>query len=57
VRESSHLADLQIDGRTILKWLFKTWDGGMDCIDLVQECECEYSNEPLGSIKCREFLD
>ena len=29
--------------------------GGMDWIELAQDCEC--SDEPLGSIKCGEFLD
>jgi hypothetical protein len=35
--------------------------GGMDWIQLVQDRQlvgtCECGNEPLGSIKCREFLD
>jgi len=28
VRERDHLADLGVDGRTIIKWIFKKWDGG-----------------------------
>jgi hypothetical protein len=35
--------------------------GGMDWIDLAQQGQvagtCECCNEPLGCIKCREFLD
>jgi hypothetical protein len=34
---------------------------GMDWIELAQDREmvgiCECGNEPLGSIKCRKFLD
>jgi hypothetical protein len=27
---------LRVDGRIILKWIFREWDGGMDWIDLAQ---------------------
>jgi hypothetical protein len=47
-----------VDGRIILKWIFKNW-GGMDWIAMAQDragcCEC--CDEISGSIKCREFLD
>jgi hypothetical protein len=32
-----HLGDPGGNGRVILKWIFKTWDGGMDWIELVQD--------------------
>jgi hypothetical protein len=31
------LEDLGVDGRLILKWIFKTWAGGMDWMDLDEE--------------------
>jgi hypothetical protein len=37
LRESDHLKDLGIDGRTILNWIFKKWNGGMDWIHLAQD--------------------
>ena len=36
LRERGHLEDIGIDGWIILKWMFKMWDGGVDCIDLAQ---------------------
>ena len=27
VRERDHLEDLGVDGRIIVKWIFKKWDG------------------------------
>jgi len=55
----TYLEDPGVDGRILLRWIFRNWDvGGMDWIDLSQDrvagtCEC--GNEPLGSIKCGEF--
>jgi hypothetical protein len=34
LRERDHLEDLVVDGRIILRWIFRNWDGGMDWIDL-----------------------
>jgi len=37
LRERDYLEDLSIDGRIILKLIFKKWDvGGMERIDLAQ---------------------
>jgi hypothetical protein len=32
----NHLGDPGVDGRIILKWILKKWDGGMDWIELAQ---------------------
>ena len=62
MREGAHLEDPGIDGRIISIWIFRTWDGGhgLDSSgsgegQMATTCKC--SNEPLGSIKCREFLE
>jgi len=58
LRGSDHLEDLGVDGRIILKWIFKNLDGGLDWIDLAQVAgSCECGNESLGSIKFEAFLD
>jgi hypothetical protein len=62
LKERDHLEDPDIDGRIILRCIFRKWDvGGMDWIELAQDRDrwqgtCEYGNETLGSIKCGEFL-
>jgi hypothetical protein len=33
----NHLEDPGVDGRIILKLIFKKWDGGMDWIDMAQD--------------------
>ena len=45
-----------------IKWIFRTWVGSLDWIELAQyrvqvASTCECGNEPSGSIKCGEFFD
>jgi hypothetical protein len=60
LREGDHLEYPGLDGRIILKWIFKKWDGGgMDWIDMAQDRDKWWAlvKEPSGSIRRREFLD
>jgi hypothetical protein len=37
LREGGHLGDPDVDGRIVLKWIFKKWNAGMDRIELAQD--------------------
>jgi hypothetical protein len=37
LRERDHLEDLGVDGKVILRWIFRNLEGGMDWIDLAQD--------------------
>jgi hypothetical protein len=36
LRERDHLEEQSVDGRIILRWIFRKWDEGMDWIDLAK---------------------
>jgi hypothetical protein len=37
LREDDHLGDPVVEGRIILKWIFKKWNGGVDWIELAED--------------------
>jgi hypothetical protein len=39
LRKRDHSEDSGVDGRIILKRIFRKWDGGMDCIDLAEDSD------------------
>jgi len=56
------LEDPGVDGRIILRWIFRKWDvgygldrAGLGKGQVVGTCEC--GNKLSGYIKCGEFLD
>ena len=62
LRERDHLKDRGVDGRIILRWIYRKgiWEYGLDRAgsgygQVAGTCECY--NEPSGSIKYGEFLN
>jgi hypothetical protein len=61
LREGEHLEDLGVDGRIILRWIFRKWDrkarSGLMWLRIgTGSGRFECGNEHSGSIKCGEFL-
>ena len=61
LRERDHLGDTGVDGRIILRWIFRNgmWGYGLDRAgsgwgQVAGTCEC--GNEPSSSIKLGNFL-
>jgi len=62
LRERDHLEDLCLDGRIILQWIFKRWNGEIwngliwFSIGRVGGGAFECNNDQAVSIKCYNFL-
>jgi hypothetical protein len=62
LREKDHLENPRVEGRIILRWIFRKWDVGYGLDrsgpgngQVAGTCVC--GNEPSGSVKCGEFLN
>jgi hypothetical protein len=62
LRERDHWGDPDVNGRIILTWVFRKWEGlwGLQAFGSGEgqvAGSCEYGNELSSSMKCGEFLD
>jgi hypothetical protein len=58
LRERDYLEVPGVDGRILLRWILRKWDGCMDWIDLALVAgTCKCGNEPSCFMKCGEFVD
>jgi hypothetical protein len=51
LKKKNHLEDPCVVGRTILEWIFKNWDVGMEWIDLLQD-----RNRSQAAVNAGNFL-
>jgi hypothetical protein len=58
LKERDHLGNPGVDGRIILRWIFRKWDAGVwNGLSWLRIGTGERDNEPSDSIKYRKFLD